>query len=94
MNIVPPVCGEARVTNLARSVAAELLGADRVGDAAAMMASEDFSVYQQQVPGCYFWLGSGGPHGFHHPGFEVDERCIDIGAGLLAEIALRGLASL
>lgn len=61
------------------------------------MAGEDFSVYLQHVPGCFFWLGSGPrngaepAHGLHHPKFVLDEACIPVGAALLANIAIARL---
>jgi amidohydrolase len=58
--------------------------------------SEDFSLFQQQVPGAMFWLGvsnrergySGRPH---DPGFVADEESIVIGARAMAAVLLRFL---
>ncbi|HYF93786.1 MAG TPA: M20 family metallopeptidase [Symbiobacteriaceae bacterium] len=86
--MVGSVNNEPKATALALGVAARVLGAGGVAEAALTMASEDFSVYQERVPGCFFWLGSAGPHGFHHPAFRVDEGCIAVGVRLLSEMAL------
>lgn len=86
--MVGSVTNDARAVRLARGVAARVLGEGAVRDAGVTMASEDFSVYQELAPGCLFWLGSGGPYGFHHPGFVVDEACIPLGVTLLSEMAL------
>lgn len=65
--------------------------------AAPTLAGEDFSVYVRQVPGCFFWLGSGPAehaeeaYGLHHPQYKLNEECIPLGASLLAEIALQRL---
>jgi metal-dependent amidase/aminoacylase/carboxypeptidase family protein len=46
------------------------------------MAGEDFSVYLNQIPGCFFWLGSGPEHnaseafGLHHPRFTLNKACL------------------
>jgi metal-dependent amidase/aminoacylase/carboxypeptidase family protein len=44
------------------------------------------------VPGALARLGvrrpGGEAHDLHHPGFDVDERCIAVGVRLLAEVAL------
>jgi amidohydrolase len=52
------------------------------------MGSEDFAVYLDVVPGSMFRLGvaeNGKPGpGLHTPAFDVDERCIGIGAKILA----------
>jgi amidohydrolase len=44
------------------------------------MGGEDFSAYQQVVPGCFFVVGGGGPDAYphHHPRFQVDESAIGI----------------
>ncbi|MDF2961153.1 MAG: amidohydrolase [Paenibacillus sp.] len=71
-----------------------LLGPQQRLEAAPTMAGEDFSVYLQHVPGCFFWLGSGPEEhagqafGLHHPRFTLNEACLPVGAALLAAIAL------
>lgn len=86
--MVPPVTNDPFLTELAQRCAIDLLGAENTLLAERSLAAEDFAVYQQQVPGCFFWLGSGGPHGWHHPEFSIDERALDVGANLLAKIAM------
>ena len=57
--------------------------------------SEDFSLYQQRVPGIFMFLG-GTPEGTdpklaapnHSPKFFVDERALPIGVRLLSELAV------
>jgi amidohydrolase len=69
--------------------AAQLLGANHV---AAMprpsMGSEDFAVYLEHIPGTMFRLGAAGADGhwsgLHTPTFDVDERCLMVGAKILA----------
>jgi amidohydrolase len=57
------------------------------------LAGEDFSVYLNEVPGCFFWLGSGPKvgaeqaYGLHHPKISLEEACIPLGSALLAFIA-------
>jgi len=51
---------------------------------APVMAGEDFSFYQQEIPGTFFFLGSGSDeadsrHTWHHPRYNVDERCLKTG---------------
>ncbi|MGO4532183.1 amidohydrolase [Paenibacillus sp. 2TAF8] len=57
-------------------------------------AGEDFSFYQKEVPGLFLFLGTSGPHEWHHPGFDVDERALPIGAYLLAGLAEQALKRL
>jgi amidohydrolase len=62
------------------------------------MGAEDFSWYQQQVPGCFMFIGIGNkekgvsyPH--HHPKFDMDEQALSYGVEVMAEAALRLLKS-
>ena len=90
-----PVVNDPRLTSLVRQVGTDLLGADNVHDAPLEMGGEDFSCYAERAPGCFFLLGGelpGEPRRLHHhPRFDVDERCLPIGAALLAETAMRFL---
>ena len=54
-----------------------------------LMGSEDFSYYLQEVPGCYFFLGTAReePVSLHNSHFDFDERILPLGASLLAKIA-------
>jgi metal-dependent amidase/aminoacylase/carboxypeptidase family protein len=76
-------------------VGADLLGEDNVREALLEMGGEDFSYLAQEAPGCLFFLGGAAPGEpvrlHHHPRFDVDERCLPLGAALLAEIAVRYL---
>ena len=75
----------------------ELIGEKNRMLAAPTLAGEDFSIYLQRVPGCFFWLGSGPSehaeqaYGLHHPKYMLNEDCIALGASLLAAIALHRL---
>ena len=82
------------------SIIDRMIGEDRRMTANPTMAGEDFSVYLRQIPGCFFWLGSGPSvnaeqaFGLHHPKFTLNEDCIPLGASLLAEIATQRLSDL
>jgi amidohydrolase len=98
LSVVPgydPVVNGAGMTALVREVAAGLLGAENVLEARLEMGGEDFSYFSQKAPGCFFYLGSATPGEpprlHHHPRFDIDERCLPIGAALLAGIATRYL---
>lgn len=70
-----------------------LLGREQRTTAEPTLAGEDFSVYLEHVPGCFFWLGSGSAagceqaYGLHHPRFTIEEDCIPLGSALLASVA-------
>lgn len=59
-----------------------------------IMAGEDFAFYQQNFPGTFFFLGSGSPESgstwpWHHPKYNVDERCFRTGAALMAGLVFQ-----
>lgn len=77
-----------------RVVAAGIPGAKVLGGPQTT-TSEDFSLYQQRVPGIFMFLGIT-PEGTdpklaapnHSPKFYVDERALPIGVKLLAQLAV------
>ncbi len=55
------------------------------------MGSEDFSFYLNEVPGCFFFVGSankekGLSFGHHHPKFDFDEKVLPIAVSLLLDL--------
>ncbi|CAG5087628.1 Putative uncharacterized protein yxeP [Thermobacillus xylanilyticus] len=74
--------------------AAEELGLTVV-EARPTTAGEDFSVYQEHVPGCFIWMGTSGTEEWHHPKFTLNEDALPVSAALFAhaaELALETLA--
>lgn len=67
------------------------LGAEQVVDLPARMGGEDFAFYSQQVPACFYRLGVQNPNGtgLHTPTFDVDEQSLEVGAGLMAWLAMQ-----
>jgi amidohydrolase len=90
-----PVVNDPDLTELVRRVARDLLGAEQVRESALEMGGEDFSYFAREAPGTFFLIGGSTPGEpprlHHHPEFDVDERCLPLGAALLAEIAMRYL---
>ncbi|MDA0193734.1 MAG: M20 family metallopeptidase [Bacteroidetes bacterium] len=87
------------VTQRAKDSAIEYLGQENVLDLDIWMASEDFAWYSQQVDSCFYRLGTGNESkgiisGVHTPTFDIDESALEIGAGLMAWIAIRELTAL
>jgi amidohydrolase len=68
----------------------------------AVLGAEDFSFYQQKVPGVFFWLGTRPPDqtpeqaaSNHSPLFYVDESGLELGVRAMAHVAvdyLRGVS--
>ena len=68
--------------------AARVVGRERtVGAVRPVMASEDFSLLLEKVPGAYFFVGQDGPY-CHDPNYVFDPAVIPVGAAMLADIAL------
>ncbi len=87
-----PMVNDAGVTDLVRDVAAELLGAEHVLPHEMEMGAEDFGAFSKLAPGAMFMLGcriEGDERMPHSPRFDIDERCLPIGAAILTEAALR-----
>jgi amidohydrolase len=89
------IVNDPAMTALVCQVGADLLGEESVEEARLEMGAEDFSYFAREAPGCFFELGAAFPdeplRRHHHPNFDIDERCLPIGAALLAETAIRFL---
>ncbi|BAQ66010.1 M20 family metallopeptidase [Geminocystis sp. NIES-3709] len=88
--LYPPVINHPRITQLVKSVALEVVETPLgVVPECQTMGGEDMSFFLQQVPGCYFFLGSANvkkglnyPH--HHPRFDFDETVLSLGVEIFA----------
>jgi amidohydrolase len=73
---------------VARDVVIKTLGPQALREqSGAMFGSEDFSSYQEKVPGCFLFIGSGNEaigatYGLHHPRFKLDEAVLQVGVKL------------
>lgn len=86
---LPGVENDPNLTDLVANIAGSLLGTDRVQwIERPSMGGEDFAFYLEQVPGTMFRLGCARDttpaSGLHTPLFDIDERCLAIGAKILA----------
>lgn len=80
----PMLFNDAEVTRRMRVAAEQELGAENVEELPIRLTSEDFSYYSGTVPVCFYRLGVrnealGVTFGVHHPKFDIDERCYEIG---------------
>lgn len=73
--------------------AAEELGLTVV-EAQPTTAGEDFSVYQERIPGCFIWMGTSGTEEWHHPRFTLHEDALPVSAALFAHAAELALGTL
>lgn len=95
----PTVYNNEALNEIAKKVAEDYMGLDKVEETEVRMGAEDFGYYSQQIPGCFFRLGTGNKAkgiiaGVHTPLFNIDEDAIEIGIGIMAAIgataALKG----
>ena len=85
----PTVDNNPMLTESAWALADAYMGAGNVLETEIRMGAEDFGYYTQQVPGCFFRLGVrnenlGIVHNVHTPKFNIDERAIQTGIGMMA----------
>ncbi|HKB72142.1 MAG TPA: amidohydrolase [Thermoanaerobaculia bacterium] len=79
------------VAALVAETAEEILGSGAVVETRTM-GGEDMSVFLRQVPGCFFFVGSGLPGAYrphHSPVFDFDERALAVGVLMLEACARR-----
>jgi amidohydrolase len=87
-----PMVNDEGIVRLIREVVTDLLGDDHIQSRKPEMGSEDFGAFSELAPGAMFSLGcliEGDKRRHHDPSFDIDERCLPIGAAILAETALR-----
>ncbi len=92
---VPPVVNAPSAIATLTAAALETVGTDGVRTTEQSLGGEDFAWYADYAPiglarlGTY---GGGPPLDLHRGSFDIDERALSVGVGLLARTALRALA--
>ena len=89
----PFVTNNEELTVTAKRKAEEFAGEGNVEETEIRMGAEDFAFYSHKIPACFFRLGVGNKEknitsGVHTPYFNVDERAIEIGVGIMAWLAV------
>lgn len=84
----PYLENDPKTTAKMREKAIEALGSDQVIELPIRLTAEDFSFYSQEVPVCFFRLGTrneslGIVNGVHHPKFDIDPESLIIGVELM-----------
>jgi amidohydrolase len=90
-----PQLTEGSIPTLAR-----IAGADNVNVIDKVCGAEDFSFYQKEVPGFFYFVGCTPPERDartaapnHSPRFYVDETCLKLGVKTLAALAVDWLVA-
>ncbi|HIK32132.1 MAG TPA: amidohydrolase [Oscillatoriales cyanobacterium M59_W2019_021] len=84
----PPTINDDRMANFVRSIAEKVIETPLgIVPNCQTMGGEDMSFFLQEVPGCYFFLGSANPerdlaYPHHHPRFDFDETVLAMGVEL------------
>jgi amidohydrolase len=96
--LYPPLINEPKMAGFVRSIAEEVVETpEGVVPECQTMGGEDMSFFLQEVPGCYFFLGSANPdrdlaYPHHHPRFDFDEAVLGIGVEMFARCVEKFLA--
>jgi len=85
------------LTGHCKSWAEDYLGAENVEELPLRMTAEDFAFISQEVPSCFYRLGTGNKglgitSGVHTPTFDIDEKALETGMGLMAYLAYKQLS--
>ena len=91
----PFVMNDEDLNAFARKKGEEFVGEENVETTELRMGAEDFAYYSHQIPGCFFRIGAGNKakgisSGVHTPTFNIDERAIEIGMGMMAFLGAGG----
>jgi len=89
----PFVLNNEELSAAAQKNAMFYAGEQQVSETELRMGAEDFAYYSQQIPACFFRLGAGNKakgitSGVHTPTFDIDEKAIEHGMGMMAWLAV------
>ena len=89
----PVLINDVSLTDSLRSAAKDFMGEDNVKDIPQLMTAEDFAWYSHKTKACMYRIGtSNAEKGVvskqHTPTFDIDEDALEIGAGLMAWLAV------
>ena len=89
----PSLYNDKQLTQQAIIHAKEYVGESNVIDLSRRMTAEDFAYYCNEVPSCFYRLGTanlekGIAHGLHTSRFNIDEESLKTGVGLMAYLAV------
>lgn len=94
----PCLFNDELLTAKVKGFAIEYLGKENVVDLPIRMTAEDFSYYSQEMPATFYRLGTGNvvkgiTSPVHTDTFNIDEMALEVGAGLMAWLAVKELES-
>ena len=92
----PAVINDGLLTGFLSRIGKQVLGPDKVVEAAKTTGAEDFSWYMLHTRGTFMRVGVKHPdwpepRPLHTPTFDIDERALPVGAAVIAQSALQWL---
>ncbi len=95
-DVTAVVYNDPRLVAKALPVIRQAVGDTNLVEAPQRLGGEDFSYYQQIVPGVLFRLGCGNERKgitapIHSPDFDLDEHCLAVGVKVMAAVLLNYL---
>lgn len=92
----PFLVNDEKITNESFLAAQLYLGKENIEELPVRMTAEDFAFISQQVPSCFYRLGTGNKSkkitsGVHTSTFDIDPLALEIGSGLMAWLAINHL---
>lgn len=92
LETTPVLENDSAVTLRVQDVVRQLVSPEALDINERTMGSEDMALMMQDIPGCYFFVGSAnkekGLDAAHHNAyFDIDERVLPRAAGLMASVA-------
>lgn len=88
---VPPCTNHPDAAERVALAAEQVLGADQViRDHAPLPFTDDFSFFQQQAPGAYFFMGQESAM-CHNPAYDFDDALLPKAAGIFVELVRQRL---
>ncbi|MEM7162922.1 MAG: M20 family metallopeptidase [Bacteroidota bacterium] len=90
----PCLINNEKLTAQNIEAAKHYLGEENVEELSIRMTAEDFSFFAQEVPGCFYRLGTANSSEginapVHNARFNIDEEALKIGPGLMAWLAIQ-----
>ena len=87
----PSLRNDVELTEKCTAIAKDVLGENKVKELPRLMTSEDFAWYSQEIPACFYRIGTsntskGIDSKQHTSTFDIDENAMKIGMGLMVFI--------
>lgn len=89
--VTPAVINDSIISRRVQEIATRWLPNCTIDTNSRTMGSEDMAYFMQDIPGCYFFIGSsnekkGLTAAHHHPCFDFDEEALPLATGLMATV--------